>query len=240
MNDLRTASASGSASVSGWLSIKRMVRTTERVGNQLHPLGTLWRVVGTVVLACVLLALLLAASGCTKKAPATKGNGASSDATATTSGHMAGPPVEVHIPQSAIDNAPAPWNLSSPETAVRSYLAWVTYAYRIGQSVVATPTMSASEEVRVDSYNQFNLEKSRLIEQTLKSIEFHDANITKTKAVLPVKESWTYSYLSVEEGNKSIGGPYSISYNTTYTVVKNQKGGWVVDSVQAKALGKVK
>lgn len=197
-----------------------------------------WRVAGIVLSLIALLAVILTASGCSNGTEANVSS-ASSEATATTSSHMAGPAVEVHIPQSAIDNAPTPWDLGTPESAVRSYLAWISYAYRIGQSGVATPTMSAAEEVRVDSYNQFNLEKARLIDQVLTSITFGTASKGTTHTVVSTKESWTYSYLSVAEGNKSLGGPYSVNYDTKYTVVKTASG-WVVDSTVAKATGTVK
>jgi len=216
-----------------------MVRTTEGVWKRLRPLGTLWHVSGTLLLMLALVGVLVTATGCSKSATSS-GNGASSETTTTQSGHMAGPAVEVHVPQSAVDDAPAPWNLKTPESAVRSYLDWITYAYRIGQSGVASATMSAAEEVRVDSYNQYNLEKSRLLDQTLKTITFGKVSTGATSTLLPAKESWTYSYLSVAEGNKVIGGPYAADYETTYTLVKNDKGEWVVDSVASKARGTVK
>jgi hypothetical protein len=215
-----------------------MVSTTDRTWDRLRSARTSWRVAGVALLVSALFAAVLASAGCSNGVQA-NGSGASSEATASTSGHMAGPAAEVHIPQSAIDNAPAPWNLSTPETAVRSYLAWITYAYRIGQSDVATPTMTAAEEVRVDSYNQYNLEKSRLIDQRLNSITFGTPSKGATSTLVPAKESWTYSYLSVAEGNKSLGGPYSLSYETTYSMVKTTRG-WVVDSTTAKANGPVK
>jgi hypothetical protein len=36
-----------------------------------------------------------------------------------------------------------------------------------------------------------------------------------------------------------VGGPYTASYDATYTVVK-KSGHWIVDSVEAKPLGTVK
>jgi hypothetical protein len=184
--------------------------------------------------------LMLAMSGCST-AGGEAGVGAGGSAgTSASSNHMAGPPVEVHIPQAAIDNSPAAWVLKTPESAVRSYLAWVSYAYRIGQSQVATSTMTARAEVPMDSYCQYNLEKGRLLDQTLTSITFAAASTGPTSTMLPAKESWTYSYLSVAEGNPRIGGPYTISYDSKYTVVKDSNGDWVVDAVSAKALGKPK
>lgn len=216
-----------------------MVRTTEPVRNRLRPLGTRRGVAGRLLVLCALFGMTIALAGCSGAAQGAGGSGSSSETTATQGGHMAGPAIEVHVPQSAVDDSPAPWDLRTPESAVRSYLAWISYAYRIGQSVVATPTMSAADEVRVDSYNQFNLEKARLLDQTLTSITFGKASTGATSTLLPAKEEWTYSYLSVAEGNKVIGGPYSMSYDAVYTLVKTPRG-WVVDSVEAKPAGKVK
>jgi len=182
---------------------------------------------------------MLATAGCSGSTVTTGSKKASEETTAGMSAHMAGPPIEVHISQETVNDSPEKWVLTTPESTVRSYLNWVSYAYRIGQSQVATPTMSAAEEVRIDSYNQYNLEKKRLLDQTLKSITFGKKSTGTTSTLVPAKESWTYSYLSAAEGNKSLGGPYSVDYTTTYTVVKT-KNGWVVDSVRAKALGPVK
>jgi hypothetical protein len=215
-----------------------MVRTTGHSHDRPVLVGRLALLLGVVALCCL---SLLAMSGCSKAGNGTSaGTTGSAETTSGMSGHMAGPPVEVHVSQATIDNSPAAWVLTTPESAVRSYLTWVSYAYRIGQSQMATPTMTAREELPMDSYCQYNLEKGRLLDQTLKSIAFGAASTGTTSTLLPAKESWTYSYLSVKEGNPKIGGPYSIDYESTYTVVKNEKGDWLVDAVQSKALGTVK
>jgi hypothetical protein len=152
---------------------------------------------------------------------------------------MAGPSQQVVISKAALANRPSPWVLTSPESAVRSYLDWTSYAYRIAESSVATPTMSGPQEVRVDSYTQLNLEKSRLIDQTLKSVTFGTQSIDGTHTLLPAREEWTYRYVSIKVAGKTIGGPYSASYDTTYTVFKTARG-WVVDSIKVKALGTIK
>jgi hypothetical protein len=151
---------------------------------------------------------------------------------------MAGPTVEVNITPEALAAKPKPWVLTSPKSAVRSYLDWTSYAYRTAQSDAALPTMTNYEEVRVDSYVQLNIEKSRLIDQTLTSITFGTPSIEGTRAIVTAKEEWTYSYVSIATAGQVIGGPYSASYDTTYTVVK-QAGGWVVDSVEATSSEKV-
>lgn len=152
---------------------------------------------------------------------------------------MAGPAVDINLTEDALDSKPAAPVLTSPESAVRSYLDWTSYAYRIGQSQVALPTMTAYQEVRVDSYIQYNVQQYRLIDQTLQSIMFGTPTVEETRTVLPAKETWTYSYVSIKNAGEVIGGPYEASYDATYVVVKNDRGDWVVDSAEAKPLGKI-
>ena len=190
-----------------------------------------------MALCCLACVALLVVAGCSGSQGTGTSTG-SSDASPTVGAHMAGPAAEVHVTQEALASKPQPWVLTTPESAVRSYLDWTSYAYRIGQSSFATATMTSYEEVRVDSYVQYNIQKSRLIDQTLKSITFGKANIEGARAIVPAKEQWTYRYVSIDTGNKTLAGPYSASYDTTYTVVKSGKG-WVVDSVKAKDLGTV-
>lgn len=153
---------------------------------------------------------------------------------------MGGPVVDVNVTQEALDNMPKPAVLVTPETAVRSYLDWTSYAYRIGQSPVAKPVMTPAEEVRVDSYIQLNFQKFRLIDQKLDSITLGTPSIEGTRAVITAKEKWIYSYISIKTAGKVEGGPYTASYDTTYTVLQTKPGHWLVDSVEAKALGDVK
>ena len=39
---------------------------------------------------------------------------------------------------------------------------------------------------------------------------------------------------------KTLRGPFTADYTTTYTLVKNKKGDWVVDNVKVKANGEIK
>ncbi|MBN2839911.1 MAG: hypothetical protein JXP37_03010, partial [Coriobacteriia bacterium] len=55
---------------------------------------------------------------------------------------------------------------------------------------------------------------------------------------VPVRETWEYSYVSIEEAGKVISGPHTVSYDATYTVIP-QGDDWVVDEVKATALGPV-
>jgi hypothetical protein len=185
----------------------------------------------------VLGVLLLGAtlSGCS----GSTGPTGATEPTATVGSHMAGPVVDVKITQAALDSKPKPWVLTTPQSAVRSYLDWTSYAYRIAQSDVATPTMSADEAVRVDSYVQLNIEQSRVIDQVLGSITFGKQSVEGTKTLVPATETWAYRYVSIVTAGKVLEGPFSASYDTTYTVVKSPAG-WVVDSVAAKALDEVK
>jgi len=188
----------------------------------------------------VLLLVLAGATGCGPDAGGAD-NAGGPETTETTGSAMAGPVVDVQVTQEALDSRPKPWVLATPESAVRSFLDWTSYAYRIGQSSVAVPTMSANWEVHVDSYIQYNIQKYRLLDQSLTSITFgtpvaKDASTT----VLPAKETWTYRYVSAETAGKTLGGPYTADYETTYTLVKSDEGAWVVDVVDAKALGPVK
>jgi hypothetical protein len=153
---------------------------------------------------------------------------------------MAGPAAVVHVTEAAVKATPAPWVLTSPQSTVRSYLDWTSYAYRIGQSSMASVTASANEEVRVDSYNQYNIEQKRLIDQKLVALTLGTPSTGSTSTLVPAHEQWTYSYLSTAEGNKLLGGPYSASYDSTYTVIEQKKGDWVVDSVHATPRGPVK
>lgn len=182
--------------------------------------------------------LILAMTGCSGAGSATSAGSAETSAPVGKS--MAGAAVQVHIPQSVISARPQPWVLSTPESAVRSYLDWSSYAYRIASSDVASPTMSDKQGVRVDSFIQFNLEKSKLLDESLTSISFGKPTVESTHTLVPARELWSYSYRSIAVGNKVLGGPYSLSYDTTYTVIKEKNGTWVVADVAAKALGTVK
>lgn len=163
----------------------------------------------------------------------------STTATGTKGANMAGAQQDVFISQAAINARPVPWDLSTPQRAIASYLAWTSYAYRTATSSYATPTMGPDQGVRVDSYIQLNLQQSRLLDQHLDSLTFGTASKTGTSTLVPAKEKWTYSYLSIAKGAKVLGGPFSASYETTYTLSKTAKG-WVVMSIAVTPIGTVK
>jgi len=194
---------------------------------------------GTVTGWCLAGVVALALVGCSAGTPAASAGSGSTEASAPVGHNMAGPAQDVIVSRAALEAKPAPWVLTTPESAVRSYLDWISYGYRIGDSDVTTPTMSAGQEVHIDSYIQLNLESGRLIDQTLTSITFSTPSIEGTHTLVPAKEKWTYRYVSIKEVGKTLAGPYSASYNSTYTLVKSGKN-WVVDSVAAQAVGQVK
>jgi hypothetical protein len=188
-----------------------------------------------ICMVCAVVPGAAVLTGCSPDS-STAGRSQASDDVGT---RMAGPAVEINVTQEALDNEPPVAVLTSPESAVRSYLDWTSYAYRIGQSQVALPTMTAHQEVRVDSYIQYNVQQRRLIDQTLQSITFGTPSVESTHTLLPARETWTYSYVSIARAGEIIGGPYEATYDATYVVVRNDRGDWVVDSAEAKPLGKI-
>lgn len=127
--------------------------------------------------------------------------------------------------------APAPWDLSTPETAVRSYLDWVSFSYRMANSDIPTATMTPEEGVRVDSYIQLNRIEGRGIEQFLDLFEITSVSQEASTAVVTARESWRYRYFSLDT-LKYLTEEYTASYDTTYTLVVRPEG-WLVDRVEA-------
>ena len=186
------------------------------------------------LLGLVAAALLVSGSlvACGPSSATTTGSGS---VTASSTGAMGG----VASPKVTGVAAPAAPDFTTPLAAVKSYLAWTSYAYRIGNSDVATMAFSPTEEVRVNSYVQLNKQKSRLIEQKLVVFVPGRVSVEGTRAVLPAKEDWEYRYLSLD-GTKPLTPAYKASYDTTYTLVLAGPKRWLVDTVDAKALGEVK
>ncbi|HAL29739.1 MAG TPA: hypothetical protein DCP20_03355 [Coriobacteriia bacterium] len=188
------------------------------------------RILMTCCLALVLALMLGISAGCTS-------DEAGGEAEAAGAG-MGGPAVEVQVTEEALASEPETIDLSTPEAAVRSYLDWSSYAYRIAQPRVALPTMTSYQEVRVDAYIQYNIQKGRLIDQTLESLEVQDVREGEESVEVAVKETWSYNYVSVKNAGEVISGPHEASYDGIYTVVQ-QGDDWVVDAVEATALGPV-
>jgi len=209
-----------------------MVSPTEDFRDRVRPSRSTAHFMCRVLLGCLTLVALLAVAGCSTSKPAPSG---------PVGAHMGGAADAgtVVVTRAALESTPQPAVLSTPESAARSYLDWISYAYRIGDSRVATATMTPAEGVRVDAYIQLNLEKTQFIDQTLLSATFGKASIEGTHATLPAKENWTYRYVSSKSAGATVTGPFSVSYDVTYTVVKSGAG-WVVDSTDAKSLEAVK
>ena len=63
--------------------------------------------------------------------------------------------------------------------------------------------------------------KKRLIDQKLTSLTLGTPSVGSTSTLVPAKEKWTYRYVSIDQGNATVAGPYTASYDSTYTVVKS-------------------
>jgi hypothetical protein len=130
---------------------------------------------------------------------------------------------------------PPPPALDDPRTAVYSYLLWISYAYRVLNSDVASKTFDPFEEVRVNSYVMYNFQEGHAIDQRLLEAKLRSWESKGDTATVALQESWVYRYISTKTG-KYTTPTLSASYNTTYTVVR-QKADWVVHSVEATSVG---
>jgi len=131
--------------------------------------------------------------------------------------------------------APPPPMLKRPESAVYSYILWISYAYRILNSDVATATFSPYEEVRVSSYVEYNREQGRALDQRLVGQKLKSVRSKGATSTVASLDSWKYRYIDINTGVYS-SPVHDVSYDTTYTLVKGAKG-WVVDSVAATPRG---
>lgn len=151
---------------------------------------------------------------------------------------MGGVDQSVAILESTLKDQPELWDLSTPESAVRSYLDWVSYAYRVTESDAASQTQSAYQLVRTDAYIQANIQEQRLLDQTLTSLKLGKPSIEGSAAVVTADEVWSYRYVSIVEAGETLSGPHTAHYKTTYTLVQNENG-WVVDDIKVEATGDV-
>ncbi len=140
------------------------------------------------------------------------------------------PPVSTEKP--AEPKAPKAADLSTPRAAVQSYLDFITYAYRLGNSDVASQTMGPEELMRVDSYIELDRQRGRKIEQQLDAITF-GAPIAQgaNRQLVPASEKWTYRYIDSLSGTYK-GPAKKASFDATYTVDRADSG-WLVVSVEA-------
>lgn len=134
--------------------------------------------------------------------------------------------------------APAPWDLSTPESAVRSYLDWVSFSYRMANSQIPSATMTPEEGVRVDAYIQLNRIEGQGIEQFLESFETASVTTEASSAVVVSRESWRYRYFSLDSLEYLTEDLFA-SYDATYTLVPGEAG-WLVDAVKVTPHDEVK
>ncbi len=131
---------------------------------------------------------------------------------------------------------PPPPMLRDPKTAVYSYLLWISYAYRVLNSDVATHAFDEWEEVRVNSYVELNRQEGRAIDQRLLKFEPRSVQTQGETATVSAREEWVYRY--IDTGTGAYSSPvHSATYDTTYTVVKKDDRGWLVHEVQAAPVG---
>lgn len=189
-------------------------------------------------IACAILSLAVLGAlllvGCAGRSESPRG------AADSRQGHRTGSAERrVVVPSEALTNTPRAHDLQTPGSAVRSYLDWISYGYRIGRSDVASPTMTPTMGDRVEAYIRYNLQNGKLIDQHLDSITFGLVSTETSRAIISAQEKWTYRYVSVTGHKKTVAGPYPASYETTYTLIKAERG-WLVDDVAVKNLGVVK
>lgn len=127
--------------------------------------------------------------------------------------------------------------LSTPLEAIRSYTDWISYAYRVMDSNVATHAFSEYEEVNVNSYVQYNMMESRGLEQSLQRSDYDVVKSTDSSATVVGTEYWLYRYFALDQ-SKYLTGPLEASYDITYTVVRKPDGRWLVDKVEASRTDK--
>lgn len=163
------------------------------------------RFAAVTTLACVLIVSAGCGSGCSPKA--------------------------AEQPTVAEPVRPADPDLSTPESAVEAYTDWISYAYRVSDSDVASHAVSAYQQMRVDSYIELNRQKQRAIEQQLVDASYRVLEREEPTATVAGTEAWTYRYVS-PDGNRYLGDISEVSYEVTYTVILEAARGWVVERVE--------
>lgn len=123
-------------------------------------------------------------------------------------------------------------DLTTPESAVESYLDWIGLAYRLANSDVATHTFTPHEEVRVNSYVELNRQQNQAIEQTITVFRVREVSSQEPTATVSAYEEWRYRYFTLDT-IAWVGEEIEAVFETTYTVVLQPDGRWLVDSVEA-------
>ena len=182
-----------------------------------------------VTLAAALLSFVVLASACSAS------KGAQTKAVALVSSSTSDAKVGSRVLMPA---TPEPPMLSRPESAVYSYMLWISHAYIRRDSALASATFDPYEEVRVNSYIQLNTEKGQVIQQQPKEFEVKSVKTTDGTATVVAKEAWRYRYINAKTGTYSTP-VYTALYDSTYTLVHLDRG-WVVHEVDATARGDLK
>ncbi len=121
---------------------------------------------------------------------------------------------------------------STPENAVQSYLDWMSYAYRVTDSQVATSAMTDWEWVRVDAYLEMNRQEGRGIDQSLIELEVLGVEGSETTSTVRTHELWTYRYFGPDA--EYISDEMTATYSVEYTVIRPEgTPNWLVDRVKA-------
>jgi hypothetical protein len=175
----------------------------------------------TVIVVVVFALAAAMLSGCGGKSATTANSSASTE---TTPGQF---PATTPNPGAQ----PPPPALKDPRTAVYSYQLWISYAYRVLNSDVASRTFDPDEEVRVNSYVMYNFQEGRAIDQRLLVAKVKNWRSEGSTATVAMHEEWIYRYISTKTG-KYMSPALNAAYETTYTLVRRNDD-WVVHSVQA-------
>ncbi|MEI8080476.1 MAG: hypothetical protein WCI74_01340 [Actinomycetes bacterium] len=186
------------------------------------------RAFGSALAALALAAVLVGtafAAGCSSGASTAASTAGSAEATAGTF------PATTPNP----GQQPPPPALQDPRTAVYSYQLWISYAYRVLNSDVASRTFDSEEEVRVNSYVMYNFQEGRAIDQRLLVANVKAWESQGSTATVAMHEEWAYRYISTATG-KYTSPVQNASYETTYTLIRLNDN-WVVHSVQAAPTG---
>lgn len=129
-------------------------------------------------------------------------------------------------------------DLSTPEAAVRTYLDWISYAYRTKNPEAAWDYMTSWEFVRVDAYAQKNLAEGRGIDQQLTLFDITQVSGTETTKSVDTQEEWVYRYFGPD--GEYISEELTATFANRYTVVRDtQRGVWLVDRVYVTPKGEV-
>ncbi len=170
----------------------------------------------TILVAAVALGLLVGLAGLAGCSRAATGD----------------PDNDVVVPDRVI---PADPDLSAPEPAVRSYLEWVSFAYRMANSDIPTATMTPWQAVRIDAYIELNRQNGEGIDQELLAFVVRSSSEDATSAVVAADERWRFRYFGLNT-LRYTSDPLEVSYETTYTLTLVGDR-WLVDQVEAEPLG---